>query len=146
MRNFSVTLAAFAAFLGGFGASFAQDAGMEGMAAMELPAVCQTGEAPAMAGMDTMQSGMEGMTEAQRAAMQGMMATHGPMMQGLMAEDPDVSFACAMIPHHTAAISMAEVELEYGDSDEMKEMAQKIIDAQKAEIAELTAWIEEQAQ
>ena len=51
-----------------------------------------------------------------------------------------------MIPHHQGAISMAEVELQYGDDDMMKQMAQMIIDAQKKEIAELTRWIEEHAQ
>ena len=66
--------------------------------------------------------------------------------QGMMAEDPDVAFACGMIPHHQAAITMAEVELQYGDDDQMKEMAQAIIDAQRQEIEELTSWIEGHAQ
>jgi uncharacterized protein (DUF305 family) len=78
--------------------------------------------------------------------MQGMMATQQPMMQGMMAEDPDVAFACAMIPHHQAAIHMAEVELKQGDAGPMKEMAQKVIDAQTHEIEELTRWLEEQPQ
>ena len=39
-------------------------------AAMELPEICQAGEAPAMAGMENMESMMEGMGEAQRAIMQ----------------------------------------------------------------------------
>ncbi len=58
----------------------------------------------------------------------------------------DRAFVDMMIPHHQGAINMAEVELQYGDSDEMKEMARKIIDAQKQEIAELTQFIEGQAQ
>jgi uncharacterized protein (DUF305 family) len=78
--------------------------------------------------------------------MQGMMQTHDPMMKGMMAEDPDVAFACSMIPHHQGAISMAQVELQHGDDDQMKQMAQMIIDAQKKEITELTQWIEEHAQ
>ncbi len=148
MRTLSRILGASAAILGSLGIALAQDTSMEGhnMAAMELPAACQTGEVPAMPGMENMESMMEGMDEDQTAFMQGMMQTHGPMMQGMMAEDTDVAFACAMIPHHQGAINMAEVELQYGDSDEMKEMAQKIIEAQKQEIAELTQFIEGQAQ
>ncbi len=99
-----------------------------------------------MPGMQSLHSAMQGMGEHQRAFMEGMMATEGPMMQGMMAEDPDVAFACAMIPHHQGAIKMAEVQLQHGDSEEMKEMAQKIIAAQKSEIEELTRFIERQAQ
>lgn len=117
------------------------------MAAMELPEACGTDAAtPDMGSMMTgMQSAMESMGEHQKAFMQGMMETHDPMMKGMMAEDPDIAFACAMIPHHQGAISMAEVELRHGDDDQMKQMAQMIIDAQKKEIAELTDWIEKQA-
>lgn len=148
MRAIPSTLAASAAVLALAGSAFSQDTPMQGhdMAGMELPAACQTGEAPAMPGMENMQSAMEGMGEHQGAFMQGMMQTHGPMMQGMMAEDPDIAFACGMIPHHQGAISMAEVELQHGDSEQMKQMAQTIIEAQKREIAELTQWIEEQAQ
>ena len=140
-------LAASAAVIALISTSFAQDAPQgHDMAAMELPEACRTGEVPAAHEMQDMQSMMESMGEAQQAFMQGMMQTHDPMMHGMMADDPDVGFACGMIPHHQGAINMAEVELQHGDSDEMKEMAQKIIEAQKREIEELTQWIEEQAQ
>ncbi|MDQ3558298.1 MAG: DUF305 domain-containing protein [Pseudomonadota bacterium] len=148
MPKLHVMFATSAAVFSQLGLAFAQDTSMQGhnMAAMELPTACQTGEAPAMPGMENMESMMQGMDEDQKAFMQGMMQTHDPMMKGMMAEDTDVAFACAMIPHHQGAINMAEVELQYGDSDEMKEMARKIIDAQKQEIAELTQFIEGQAQ
>ena len=129
------------------GTAFAQDHSAHGTAAaVELPAACQTAQAPEMPGMENMQSMMQGMGEHQKAFMEGMMATEGPMMRGMMAEDADVAFACAMIPHHQGAINMAEVELQHGDSDEMKQMAQRIIEAQKQEIQELTQFIENQAQ
>ena len=73
------------------------------------------------------------------------MATSDQMMRGVMADDPDVAFACGMIPHHQAAINMAQIELEYGDDPAMKDMAQMIIDAQTKEIEELTSWIEQNA-
>ena len=115
------------------------------MAVMDLPEACETGAPPPDMGAKAgMQSAMESMGDHQKDFMQGMMETHDPMMKGMMAEDPDVAFACSMIPHHQGAISMAEVELKHGDDDQMKQMAQRIIDDQKKEIAELTKWIEEQ--
>lgn len=147
MKAIPSAFAASAAILGFIGVAVAQEAtqGHE-MAAMELPAACQTGAQPLeMGNMASMQAAMEGMDEDQKAFMEGMMQTQGPMMRGMMAEDTDIAFACAMIPHHQAAINMAEVELQYGDDDQMKQMAEMIIDAQKKEIAEMTQWIEENA-
>ncbi len=77
---------------------------------------------------------------------QCMLATTDQMIQGVMADDPDVAFACGIIPHHQAAINMAEAELKFGDDPDMKAMAQGIIDAQTAEIEQLATWIEENAQ
>jgi uncharacterized protein (DUF305 family) len=95
---------------------------------------------PDIGGMD-----MSGMDEAQQANMAGMMKMQAAMMPGMMAKDPDVAFACGMIAHHYGAIDMAEVELKFGDNDEAKQMAQKIIDAQTKEIAEFTQWLEANA-
>ena len=77
-----------------------------------LPEACQTGEAPDMPGMARMGSQMEGMGEHQRGLMESMMAPGMAMMEGVMADDPDIAFACGMIPHHQAAINMAGVELD----------------------------------
>lgn len=87
---------------------------------------------------------MGNLNDHQKASMEGMMSMHQNMMQGMMKEDADVAFACAMIAHHMGAISMAEVELEHGDNDEMKTTAQETIDAQTKEIEELTAWVEKE--
>ena len=147
MKRISSGVAASAALFAFMSTASAQDHSAHGSAlTTELPAACQTAQAPEMPGMENMQSMMEGMGEHQKALMEGMMATEGPMMQGMMAEDPDVAFACAMIPHHQGAINMAEIELQHGDSDEMKQLAQKVIDDQTREIEELTQWIEGQAQ
>lgn len=129
------------------GAVLAQDGSTHGHVTespMELPAACRTVTMPEMPDMN-MQSLMESMAgEAQQAMMEAMMRTQGPMMQGVMGEDPDVAFACAMIPHHQSAIDMAEAELQYGDAGPMKALAEDVIEAQKREIAELTRWLEEQ--
>jgi len=141
MHTFTTAAAATAAFLAVFGSAQAQDAPMPGAAT--IPEVCLAEAAPA--GHD-MAPPMEDMGEHQAAMMEGMMVTSDQMMQGVMQDDPDVAFACGMIPHHQAAINMAQVELEYGDDQKMKDMAQMIIDAQTKEIEELTSWIEENAQ
>ena len=73
--------------------------------------------------------------------MAGMDENNRLMMQAGMVEDLDVAFVCAMIPHHQSAINMAKAELEHGDNAWAKEMAQKIIDAQESEIAEMLGWL-----
>lgn len=133
-------------------AAAAQESKPMAMAATPLPAQCgQAADAsaehkmPGMGGMDMSEMDMSGMDEAHKAYMAGMMKMHPAMMQGIMVEDPDVAFACGMIAHHQGAIDMAEVELKFGDNDEAKQMAQKIIDAQKKEITEFTQWLEANA-
>ena len=48
--------------------------------------------------------------------------------------DVDAKFAKMMIPHHEGAIAMAEVAKERGQHEEVKELADAIIDAQEREI------------
>ena len=114
-----------------------------------LPQGCQDAiQQSGMPGMSGMMQGMDmsgmmgGMDEAQTASMQAMMKMNGPMMATHTIKDPDLAFHCGMIAHHAGAIAMAEVELKYGDDEESKAMAQKIIDAQGPEIEEMTAWVE----
>ncbi|TBX98277.1 CopM family metallochaperone [Rhizobium laguerreae] len=85
-----------------------------------------------------------GMTDYQKASMDGMKGMHMNMMQGMMKKDADVSFVCGMIAHHMGAISMSEVELKYGDNEEAKQMAQKVIEAQKKEIEEMSKWVDKE--
>jgi len=52
----------------------------------------------------------------------------------------DREFIDMMILHHQGAIRMARVELEKGESPEVKQLAQSIIDAQTKEIDEMNMW------
>jgi uncharacterized protein (DUF305 family) len=102
-------------------------------------------------GMDMSKMDMSGdmkmgeMTDYQKASMDGMKSMHANMMQGMMKKDADVSFICGMIAHHMGAISMSEVELKYGNNAQAKEMAQKVISAQKKEIKDMTKWLDKVA-
>jgi len=55
--------------------------------------------------------------------------------------NPDVDFRRKMIPHHQGAIDMAKVALQHAKEPETKRMAQKIIDDQQKEIAEMQDWL-----
>jgi len=54
--------------------------------------------------------------------------------------DPDMNFNMLMTVHHQSAMDMAEAELARGKDTKLKEMAQKMVDAQKKEIEQFKAW------
>jgi len=74
-----------------------------------------------------------------------MMSIMHSMMDTMMGmqktNDPDNDFAMMMRMHHQGAIDMSNAELKSGDDAQMKEMAQMIIDAQTAEIEQLTTFL-----
>lgn len=117
---------------------------MSGMASgqLQLPDICMTGGEHPMGEMSMDPAQMD---EAHMALMEGMDEMNQLMMMGMMAEDVDVAFICGMIPHHQSAVNMAQAELDHGDNEDARAMAQKIIDSQEQEIAEMMSWLEEQA-
>lgn len=126
--------------------SVAQDAhaghgaasGADNNVVAELPEICLTADPVETA---PMAMGHE-MDQAHTDLMAGIDENNQFMMRAGMVEDLDVAFVCAMIPHHQSAINMAKAELEHGDNEWAREMAQKIIDTQQAEIAEMLIWLE----
>ena len=106
-----------------------------------LPEACGAPMGHDMSGMtDT-----SGMSDMQKAYAEAMDKMHPAMASGTMAKDPDVAFVCGMIPHHQGAIDMAKIELQHGGDPWVKEMAQKVIDAQTQEIADMIKWLHEHA-
>lgn len=78
--------------------------------------------------------------------MGGNMEMHGAMqgmtmgLTGLQGDAFDKAFLAEMIVHHQGAVAMAEQALTSSKHQEIKDMAQKIIDAQNAEIAQMQSW------
>lgn len=71
-------------------------------------------------------------------------AAHEAMMTAMDVQttgDPDRDFVLMMIPHHQGAVDMARVVLQYGTDPDIRSMAEAIIAAQEAEIAQFEAWL-----
>lgn len=57
--------------------------------------------------------------------------------------DADVAFMQGMLAHHRGAVEMSEVALKYAKDEKARDLATRVIAAQKAEIAEMEAWLKE---
>lgn len=55
----------------------------------------------------------------------------------------DRAFIDEMIPHHQGAIRMAQIEIADGQDQQVKDLAQSIIDAQSQEIEQMNQWREQ---
>lgn len=57
--------------------------------------------------------------------------------------DGDFNFVRLMLPHHQAALDMANVELLYGKDAQMRRLAQEIITDQQSEIELMQLWLKQ---
>ena len=78
------------------------------------------------------------------------MQMHMDMMKGMKemqgmkpTGNVDHDFAMMMRHHHQQGVRMAQMQLQNGKDAKMREMAQKIVDSQKQEIAEFDKWLSE---
>ena len=96
-------------------------------------------------GMDMQKMMQEMMPKANDpASTKDLKEVHMKMMKSMhqtFTGTPDVDFVRGMIPHHQGAIDMAKVQIKHGKDPEIRKMAQKIIDDQEREIAEMQAWL-----
>lgn len=91
--------------------------------------------------MQDMKGIMGQMSETHKGLHEAMMKMDPAMMQGMMIKDPDLAWACSMIPHHQGALDMSRALLKGGDNAELKKMAEKTIRDQEKDIAELKQWV-----
>jgi uncharacterized protein (DUF305 family) len=77
----------------------------------------------------------------QNPMLESMMATMRMMDTLKMSNNFDIDFANSMIIHHQAAIDMSELQVTNGEDVQIKDMAKKIITAQKAEIAQMQNFV-----
>lgn len=94
-----------------------------------------------MAGMG--HSGMIPPELAHNPAVKGYAAEMDTMMTNMApyTGDADIDFVKGTISHHQAAIDMTTVQLEFGTDPEMRKLAEEVITAQEAEIADMNAWL-----
>jgi uncharacterized protein (DUF305 family) len=90
-------------------------------------------------------SGSDMMAETMMEQMRsGGMMGQAPMQQMMGGTvDVDRMFLQMMIPHHDAAIAMAEQALTQAQHPEIKQLAQHIITLQRAEIAEMQRYLKD---
>ena len=72
--------------------------------------------------------------------MQGMMEAMVQSLQGKTGDEFDKAFLSEMVVHHGGAVAMAELALQNANHQEIKDLANAIISAQKVEISQMQQW------
>ena len=112
-----------------------------------LSALAFSASAQSAGTMPGSHAGMSGMSQPADASAspstQAFQAGSEKMMKDMSSPytgDADKDFVSHMIGHHQGAVSMAEVQLQYGKDPALKKLARDIIKAQKQEIAFMKKW------
>lgn len=79
--------------------------------------------------------------EQPSTANQGNAPTSTSAAQEETHNDADVAFAKRMVPHHQQAVEMAELAASRGSTDKVKELANRIKQAQDPEIQQMNGWL-----
>ncbi len=77
------------------------------------------------------------------ATMEHTMDSMTATLDGKTGDDFDTAFLSEMITHHEGAVQMAEAAKDNAKHDEIKQMANAIIEAQTKEIAQMHHWMTE---
>lgn len=79
--------------------------------------------------------GSDKSSDAQNSNMAGMTGMDG--MNGMDGNQVDAMFVAGMIPHHEAAVAMAELAIKSAERSEIKKLSKNIIASQNAEIEQM---------
>jgi hypothetical protein len=118
--------------------------GMMGGEQMPMMKMMQEMHERMMGGAKAMQP--KGDTGPSSQAFNGINAKMHQDMAITFTGNADVDFVKAMIPHHQAAVDMAKTVLAFGKDPDVKKVAEGVIKAQEAEIAELKDWLKKKGQ
>lgn len=95
-------------------------------------------------GADVPSAGMGGMDHGSMGSMQGMMSpAQMQRLEQLSGPEFDTMFLQMMIEHHQGAVTMSDTVLESGQNPEVQELARQIIEVQEAEIATMSALLQQ---
>ncbi len=112
-----------------------------GCSALVLAACSPAAEPPAAPKADASTSASEPMAMAQTPFSAAETRMHEAMMAATGA-DAGESWARKMIPHHQGALDMSQIVLRDTRDADIRRMAQKTVDMQTRDIAELRRWLE----
>lgn len=111
-----------------------------GIATYAASSAVNTGNASMMRMMGIRQGEMMGPQQQGTMGMGSSMEEMMESMQGKTADAFDRAFIESMIIHHQGAVGMARLAQQYAKHDELRALADEIIDAQTREIEQMRAW------
>lgn len=89
------------------------------------------------------QSQVQNQSDIQPEATSRLSYRLGGILATLESKELELTFLAAIIPHHQAAIDMAEMELERGADNHIRSHARDIINGQQEQIDLFTRWLEQ---